>query len=753
MTVKLMRGKRAREGDAFPDAEMAFTQEMEEAFDALQKHNDKARTQFADRLLAKMNARTLIPSRYTVLTRAEEKKRCEITWRQFDDRMWLAAFGTKDELKKWVADPQGWQDHKKTTQLLFSDQVPFWIKIGNRKTVFADWELTTHAEKKAAKKKRLSQHSNTACQDSQIVRNGTDLDAVEESLEGVDGEQKKEEIHMEEVGEDEEIHMKAYGKKNATADAPGGKDAKANDPKMQAPEQKRGGEGGHDKMRITLECRQGVRNYFDPDKDPEGYLLPTIVIMKGKWARLENIDDDHKWVKDESFWVGDEHIERQKGKGAGLTMYEMVEIRKKSPHLIKDLVIMQQPCAFVDEIIEAWIIQDAAMRVPQALHQRDLFGAALTDTCLKAMQLAQQIPCWIAPKMTPVLQLTDTDIAFILKRHADKIKADIAKSQRARARLAGDRCIYSKLGNADTISLVQKAAKRTNDDVKKRDTVLAGLRRNGMLAYRPKFNVKEDGTPDMQSGRFLPPDFQEWAGDKPIGGHRMLDEWCVDRTNWLNASGRPIPADWSEIHGATCEADLAELDYCSKQAKHCMTHQIVMGGKYIEIPVLETFADKQDMVPEEEMDDFLNPKQRRLKMQEKMLESKGKEADKKAHWRHQRYLERLKMKECLAAADASWRTHLNEEMMKATRKEILFNLQPGVTGKRDKKRQKKKDTLKDVKVKVFKSISKKINNFKNKMKGKAGDKDAEKDESTTCDAVIMRCFHKKPIHLLPLLPP
>ena len=45
-----------------------FTDCLEEAFEMLRKHDGKARNQFADRLLQKMKARTLAPSRYTVLT-------------------------------------------------------------------------------------------------------------------------------------------------------------------------------------------------------------------------------------------------------------------------------------------------------------------------------------------------------------------------------------------------------------------------------------------------------------------------------------------------------------------------------------------------------------------------------------------------------------------------------------------------------------------------------------------------------------
>ena len=74
MTCKLMREKQIREGDKMPENEVEFIKDLEEAFNGLKKHSQKAASQFADRLLQKMNARILLPSRYTALSLQEEKK-------------------------------------------------------------------------------------------------------------------------------------------------------------------------------------------------------------------------------------------------------------------------------------------------------------------------------------------------------------------------------------------------------------------------------------------------------------------------------------------------------------------------------------------------------------------------------------------------------------------------------------------------------------------------------------------------------
>ena len=188
---------------------------------------------------------------------------------------------------------------------------------------------------------------------------------------------------------------------------------------MQGQTQKRGADPAGDKCRITFEARQAVSGYFD-SSDPVGHILPSVLVVKGAYARLANITDDHKFIRDDVFWVGDEKIEHKAGQSSRGLMKSYVDLRKAKPELFDGLVLLQQPAAYMDEITTVWTIEDGASRVPQAVHQRDLFSAALGDTAKKTMQLSQTLPSWIASKMTPCLQLTDTDIAFPLKRAEQK---------------------------------------------------------------------------------------------------------------------------------------------------------------------------------------------------------------------------------------------------------------------------------------------------------------------------------------------
>ena len=76
--------------------------------------------------------------------------------------MYLAAFGSEAELPGWVADPAAFVAQRADTWLVFSDQIPFWVKIGMMKVLCAVWELQRMSAKrlksvKAAAKTQPSQ--------------------------------------------------------------------------------------------------------------------------------------------------------------------------------------------------------------------------------------------------------------------------------------------------------------------------------------------------------------------------------------------------------------------------------------------------------------------------------------------------------------------------------------------------------------------------------------------------------------------
>ena len=114
------------------------------------------------------------------------------------------------------------------------------------------------------------------------------------------------------------------------------------------------------------------------------------------------------------------------------------------------------------------------------MHQRDLFAAALGDTCKKAMQLTQVIPSWIASKMTPVLQLTDTDIAFPLKAAAVRAKGVLSRQMRQIAEAHKERVSFH-CGPREMFVIAAECHEATVKLNAQNELVLGGLRRNAML--------------------------------------------------------------------------------------------------------------------------------------------------------------------------------------------------------------------------------------------------------------------------------
>ena len=376
---------------------------------------------------------------------------------------------------------------------------------------------------------------------------------------------------------------------------------------MDGQTQKRGADPSGDKCRITFEARQGVSGWFAGSLEPgegeevRGHILPSILVVDGSHARLNNISGAHTFIKYEVFFIGDQKIEHKAGASSRGLLRSYVELRKRRPEIFEGLVIMQQPAAYMDEITTVWAIEDLAERVPQAVHQRDLFSAALGDTAKKAMQLSHHIPSWIASKMTPVLQLTDTDFAFPCKRAAAAAKNHLGREMRTAAQKEGVKASF-KCGVEEIVYICHKAHMAMVEMNAKDNLVLAGLRRNGMLVWRP----------DIKNGKLYNCSQESWCKDLPVGSHRMKDSWLEEREMWITPEGRPQKADWSRCEKAETEFDLAEADYCASEIQQMQDHTVMLGGKAIEIPVVSIDCDQQELFTDADALELMHPKLRRM---------------------------------------------------------------------------------------------------------------------------------------------
>ena len=53
--------------------------------------------------------------------------------KEFDAALWLAAFGSEEDLVKVVANPGEFMQQRSDVVIGYSDQIPVWVKIGRKK--------------------------------------------------------------------------------------------------------------------------------------------------------------------------------------------------------------------------------------------------------------------------------------------------------------------------------------------------------------------------------------------------------------------------------------------------------------------------------------------------------------------------------------------------------------------------------------------------------------------------------------------
>ena len=134
-----------------------------------------------------------------------------------------------------------------------ADQIPFWIKIGARLALSKRWETDT----KEGRRMRNQVDKHEIRYPSQKMASLEDIEIIEKEVAKDSQTQKRGPTNVEQ-----------------------------------------------DKCRVCLEARQTVTDYFDPDQEPEGHIDPSLLVVHGAHARLENISDEHTWIKDEKFKVG-----------------------------------------------------------------------------------------------------------------------------------------------------------------------------------------------------------------------------------------------------------------------------------------------------------------------------------------------------------------------------------------------------------------------------------------------------------------
>ena len=97
-----------------------------------------------------LGAKFLKPQRVMNLTSKEERHRAEATWMAYDRAMWTMGFAPVEELSELVAKTEQVRANLKDTVLLFSDQVPFWVKVVSSRQLYGKDEVRKSGSKGAA---------------------------------------------------------------------------------------------------------------------------------------------------------------------------------------------------------------------------------------------------------------------------------------------------------------------------------------------------------------------------------------------------------------------------------------------------------------------------------------------------------------------------------------------------------------------------------------------------------------------------
>ena len=324
-----------------------------------------------------------------------------------------------------------------------------------------------------------------------------------------------------------------------------------------------------EKFRVTVEMRQVIYNFFKDEK-LVGTMGPTLLVVGGTHCRLSNISAEGTWIKGERFYYEGKEVVRHAGhKVPGAIMKSWREVRAKAPHLFEGIEVMQQPAAVVDTVINQWALEDLGSRYPVSIWQRDMLAATRSSQAKATMQVINQIEANIMGKMTPVLQLTDTDFARQLKAISEEVKDEVRQELKLKAMQAKVPASY-KCFAYEVLKILKLSLDRLEAKMEKDQSVLKAARRNGMLSYRP----------DFEQMQLVRSDSQSWAADMPEGSHRFRSSWLDSRYAWLDTSGRPLSPDFERMEVAKSLADMEEVEYCNVEGAR-------IGGEFYEEVALD----------------------------------------------------------------------------------------------------------------------------------------------------------------------
>ncbi|CAE7446362.1 unnamed protein product [Symbiodinium sp. CCMP2592] len=505
LTRELLRLRSTKEASADAFERAGLDQKICEGEKQLQSAAKDSGKNRLRQLLLDVDAKNLQPDLKTKLSESEEQVSAKLTYQALDRTLWTACFSPLEELGNRVAKPSEFRDHVSDLVVICSDQIPLWIKSGSERELFAAWEhdpLPQQHLRESLKNHHLSSSD-------QVTGSG---DLVPPLLQAV--------------------------KPSAAAGRGSGQRQKRAFLDVDAL-----------RYRVTYEARQALHGLCKDPSALTGTVLPGLLVVHGSHARLNNIDSSGRFLRDETFEFSGKVVCRKAGASAGNLLKGWRQARDKDPSLFRQISLMSQPSANVDGIIFAWAQEELAALAPASVHVRDCFAAAWSVSGAESLFYSQSLQTVIGPKLTASLQLTDTDYARSFKSLARSAMDDLRHAGQTALLAAGEKEFW-RASHLDMARAVVQAQTKMSERQAEKDWIVSGLRRNGLLAYRPDF-----------SKQALVPLTDEDCCGASMGSARTKPAWLQDRYSWRDSSGIPVKPDWSALHGAKVVADLVEWSY------------------------------------------------------------------------------------------------------------------------------------------------------------------------------------------------
>ena len=416
----------------------------------------------------------------------------QLTWASIDRAMYLVQNGSHEELGNFVQDPEAFHDKASSKVILAYDQTPVWLKLRGEEEV-----VITRAEaEETTERRRLSRASQNP------------KSTLQERAEAI------RELHArfeENPTHEKEIHQEVS-------------------------------QGG-DKYRLTVTTFQAVHNWFSPEGEARGSLPDPVLIVPCKThCRMENIDQDGRWIQSFSYEIDGEVQEFKAGTSCHGVLNSWRKARDQNPSQLERFRVWGQPAAWTDEIICMFLSDYVKEMFPDGVLQLvDCLGSQWSERTLARTWLNQQMQIPIAPNATSCIQVADTHIHSELKAFFRQAKAELQAQWEQEAELQNCPTTTS-WGPFETMHVLARGYDRLRELQAKKDIVLRGFIQNHLISYRP------DSQGQLQPVHLHWPDFdQEYPRIPP--GRRVSfvqAQWRVKmHESWKD--GEPPEPDWSRL--------------------------------------------------------------------------------------------------------------------------------------------------------------------------------------------------------------